>query len=213
MFFRTAMTHCFYFCFISRTLCKSASAFCGLIRTITCVAVFVILHSKTFNNLFFVLLLSFDFPIVTDSITLSGDERELGKVCVRVSYQEAVEQVWITLVQVRLHAVRRGEHEDTKSSIVLFCSISQWTLCVSRTQASVSSSHYAINFGSDTREEKVIFFKKRNCLHWCLSSVIRAFAEVWIHSKRPNTRDVCALYMISLFTVSGLQWRDMHWFL
>uniref|UniRef100_A0A8C5DDX4 Tandem C2 domains, nuclear n=1 Tax=Gouania willdenowi TaxID=441366 RepID=A0A8C5DDX4_GOUWI len=36
------------------------------------------------------------------SITLSGDERELGKVCVRLSYQEAVEQVWITLVQVRL---------------------------------------------------------------------------------------------------------------
>lgn len=39
-----------------------------------------------------------------DSITLSGDERELGKVCVRVSYQEALEQVWITLVQVRLPA-------------------------------------------------------------------------------------------------------------
>lgn len=49
----------------------------------------------------------FDFFIVwrdLDSITLSGDERELGKVCVRVSYQEAVEQVWITLVQVRLPA-------------------------------------------------------------------------------------------------------------
>lgn len=34
-----------------------------------------------------------------DSITLSGDERELGKVCVRLSYQEALEQVWITVVQ------------------------------------------------------------------------------------------------------------------
>ncbi|KAM8914755.1 tandem C2 domains nuclear protein [Spinachia spinachia] len=34
-----------------------------------------------------------------DSITLSGDERELGKVCVRVNYQEALEQVWITVVQ------------------------------------------------------------------------------------------------------------------
>lgn len=34
-----------------------------------------------------------------DSINLSGDERELGKVCVRLSYQEAMEQVWITLVQ------------------------------------------------------------------------------------------------------------------
>ncbi|XP_030614958.1 tandem C2 domains nuclear protein [Archocentrus centrarchus] len=34
-----------------------------------------------------------------DSITLSGDERELGKVCIQLNYQEALEQVWITLVQ------------------------------------------------------------------------------------------------------------------
>lgn len=34
-----------------------------------------------------------------ESITLSGDERDLGKVCVQLSYQEALEQVWITLVQ------------------------------------------------------------------------------------------------------------------
>ncbi|XP_062325307.1 tandem C2 domains nuclear protein [Osmerus eperlanus] len=34
-----------------------------------------------------------------ESVSLSGEERELGKVCVRVSYQEALEQVWITLVQ------------------------------------------------------------------------------------------------------------------
>lgn len=50
-----------------------------------------------------------DSPNVSDSITLSGDERELGKVCVRLSYQEALEQVWITLVQVRLHTLRRGD--------------------------------------------------------------------------------------------------------
>ncbi|GAA6070963.1 tandem C2 domains nuclear protein [Tachysurus ichikawai] len=39
-----------------------------------------------------------------ESSTVSSDERErdLGKVCVRVSYQEVVEQVWITLVQVGL---------------------------------------------------------------------------------------------------------------
>ncbi|KAM4724060.1 tandem C2 domains nuclear protein [Anableps anableps] len=34
-----------------------------------------------------------------ESITLSGDELELGKVCVRLRYQQDVEQVWITLVQ------------------------------------------------------------------------------------------------------------------
>uniref|UniRef100_A0A3Q0SJ91 Tandem C2 domains, nuclear n=1 Tax=Amphilophus citrinellus TaxID=61819 RepID=A0A3Q0SJ91_AMPCI len=38
------------------------------------------------------------FLNVTDSITLSGDERELGKVCIQLNYQEALEQVWITLV-------------------------------------------------------------------------------------------------------------------
>uniref|UniRef100_A0A3Q3WBG8 C2 domain-containing protein n=1 Tax=Mola mola TaxID=94237 RepID=A0A3Q3WBG8_MOLML len=36
---------------------------------------------------------------IESSVTMSGDEREQGKVCVRVSYQEALEQVWITLVQ------------------------------------------------------------------------------------------------------------------
>ncbi|XP_060919632.1 tandem C2 domains nuclear protein [Labrus mixtus] len=34
-----------------------------------------------------------------DSIPLSWDERELGKVCIQLSYQETLEQVWITLVQ------------------------------------------------------------------------------------------------------------------
>ncbi|XP_030212734.1 tandem C2 domains nuclear protein isoform X1 [Gadus morhua] len=34
-----------------------------------------------------------------ESIGLSGDEGEPGKVCVRVSYQEKLEQVWIALVQ------------------------------------------------------------------------------------------------------------------
>lgn len=43
--------------------------------------------------------------MLVESITLSGDERdhELGKVCVHVRYEEAVEQVWITLVKVRFH--------------------------------------------------------------------------------------------------------------
>lgn len=38
-----------------------------------------------------------------ESSTVSSDDRErdLGKVCVRLSYQEAVEQVWITLVQCK----------------------------------------------------------------------------------------------------------------
>jgi len=40
--------------------------------------------------------------VCIESITLSGDERdrELGKVCVHLKYEEAVEQVWITIVKV-----------------------------------------------------------------------------------------------------------------
>ncbi|KAM9354760.1 tandem C2 domains nuclear protein [Pholidichthys leucotaenia] len=34
-----------------------------------------------------------------ESVALSGDDHGLGKVCVRLSYKEDVEQVWITLVQ------------------------------------------------------------------------------------------------------------------
>ncbi|KAL4656203.1 tandem C2 domains nuclear protein, partial [Arapaima gigas] len=38
---------------------------------------------------------------LAESIALSGDERDLGKLNVRLSYQEAREQVWITLVQCK----------------------------------------------------------------------------------------------------------------
>lgn len=40
--------------------------------------------------------------VCIESITLSGDERDFepGKVCVHLKYEEAVEQVWITLVKV-----------------------------------------------------------------------------------------------------------------
>uniref|UniRef100_A0A3B3VD90 Tandem C2 domains, nuclear n=1 Tax=Poecilia latipinna TaxID=48699 RepID=A0A3B3VD90_9TELE len=41
-----------------------------------------------------------------ESIALSGDEQDLGKVCVRIRYQQDVEQVWITLVQVRLRSAQ-----------------------------------------------------------------------------------------------------------
>ncbi|XP_029586830.1 tandem C2 domains nuclear protein isoform X2 [Salmo trutta] len=54
-----------------------------------------------------------------ESITLSGDEREqreLGKVCVRLSYQEALEQVWITLVQCKDVSLVQNSSEQQKIS-------------------------------------------------------------------------------------------------
>ncbi|XP_017268779.1 tandem C2 domains nuclear protein [Kryptolebias marmoratus] len=49
-----------------------------------------------------------------DSITLSEDEHELGKVCVRLSYQEDLEQVWITLVQCSDLNLHPDEAEQQK---------------------------------------------------------------------------------------------------
>ncbi|KAL6488056.1 hypothetical protein MHYP_G00046820 [Metynnis hypsauchen] len=53
------------------------------------------------NRLLLCRISSFSLFLISESITLSGDERELGKVCVLLSYQEAVEQVWITVVQCK----------------------------------------------------------------------------------------------------------------
>ncbi|XP_040831084.1 tandem C2 domains nuclear protein isoform X2 [Ochotona curzoniae] len=36
-----------------------------------------------------------------DTITLSGDERDLGKLNVKLSYNSSVEQIWITILQCR----------------------------------------------------------------------------------------------------------------
>uniref|UniRef100_A0A3B3IB81 Tandem C2 domains, nuclear n=1 Tax=Oryzias latipes TaxID=8090 RepID=A0A3B3IB81_ORYLA len=43
-----------------------------------------------------------------ESISVFGDEQQLGKVCVQLSYREDLEQVWITLIQVRLPAQKVG---------------------------------------------------------------------------------------------------------
>ncbi|XP_055718431.1 tandem C2 domains nuclear protein-like [Salvelinus fontinalis] len=54
-----------------------------------------------------------------ESITLSGDEREqreLGKVCVRLNYQEAQEQVWITLVQCKDVSLAQNSSKQQKIS-------------------------------------------------------------------------------------------------
>ncbi|RVE57576.1 hypothetical protein OJAV_G00217540 [Oryzias javanicus] len=47
-----------------------------------------------------------------ESIALSGDEQQMGKICVRLSYQEDLEQVWITLTQCSdLHLDTDGAEE------------------------------------------------------------------------------------------------------
>ena len=45
-----------------------------------------------------------------DTITLSGDEGDLGRLNVRVCYNSSAEQIWITLLQVRHHSETRFPH-------------------------------------------------------------------------------------------------------
>ncbi|XP_043998177.1 tandem C2 domains nuclear protein isoform X3 [Gambusia affinis] len=54
-----------------------------------------------------------------ESIALSGDEQELGKVCVRVRYQQDVEQVWITLVQCSDLVVHPDEEQKVGFKAIL----------------------------------------------------------------------------------------------
>lgn len=40
------------------------------------------------------------FPPPTDTITLSGDERDFGRLNVKLCYVPSVEQIWITVLHV-----------------------------------------------------------------------------------------------------------------
>lgn len=42
----------------------------------------------------------FFFPHPTDTITLSGDERDFGRLNVKLCYVPSVEQIWITVLHV-----------------------------------------------------------------------------------------------------------------
>ncbi|XP_013889546.1 tandem C2 domains nuclear protein [Austrofundulus limnaeus] len=67
--------------------------------------------SSTFSNTSSVLS---SMESSLDSINMSEDEHELGKVWVRLSYQEDVEQVWITLVQCSDLHLHPDEAEQQK---------------------------------------------------------------------------------------------------
>lgn len=62
-------------------------------------------------------------------------------MCVRLSYQDELEQVWITLVQVRLHV---GGGGGTKLSCALLQQFSKGP-CVQRIKVSVSGPQCSVN--------------------------------------------------------------------
>ncbi|MBN3296086.1 TAC2N protein, partial [Amia calva] len=52
-----------------------------------------------------------------ESITLSGDERELGKLNVKLCYQESLEQIWITVVRCKDLPLPMGDGDLQRVSI------------------------------------------------------------------------------------------------
>uniref|UniRef100_A0A3B4V354 Tandem C2 domains, nuclear n=1 Tax=Seriola dumerili TaxID=41447 RepID=A0A3B4V354_SERDU len=150
-------------------------------------------RSLLFSFVLWCFVPGFYFEIL--SITLSGDERELGKVCVRLSYQEALEQVWITLVQVRLHAERSG----TETSIIGF--------------KGIITIPKPIQFKSSTKEscqdvsfmETFVFTLRLNQLR-CSALVLR----LQTHNPRKRTAAECVLSLRQLGPQETDHWLDLN---
>uniref|UniRef100_A0A3Q0SJ39 Tandem C2 domains, nuclear n=1 Tax=Amphilophus citrinellus TaxID=61819 RepID=A0A3Q0SJ39_AMPCI len=139
------------------------------------------------------------FLNVTDSITLSGDERELGKVCIQLNYQEALEQVWITLVQVRLHTVWRGGDSGTKSPIIGF--------------KAIITTPKPIQFKSSIKEycqdvsfmETFVFALRLQQLR-CSALVLRLQS----HNPRKRTVAECVLSLRHLGSQEAEHWLELN---
>lgn len=134
---------------------------------------------------------------VTDSVTLSGDERDFGKVCVRLSYQEDLEQVWITLVQVRLHTKTRGRGGN-KTLLCAFLQPSSMGL-VSRDQVSVSCSLCSVHFDSSGQDKNGTTVQSD-------TQVVQSWPDCVLGTLECNTFSANALWLLQPGSQSGIQW-------
>lgn len=131
-----------------------------------------------------------------DSITLSGDERELGKVCVRVSYQEAVEQVWITLVQCSDVSVGPDGAEPQKigfKGIITLPKPLQF-------KSSVKECHQDVSF-----METFVFALRLQQLR-CSALVLR----LQTHGPKKRTAAECVLSLRQLDSQETEHWLELN---
>uniref|UniRef100_A0A1A8CKI1 Tandem C2 domains, nuclear n=1 Tax=Nothobranchius kadleci TaxID=1051664 RepID=A0A1A8CKI1_NOTKA len=131
-----------------------------------------------------------------DSVTLSGDEHELGKVCVRLSYQEDLEQVWITLVQcsdLNLHPEEAEQQRFGFKGIITIPKPIQFKSSVKELSQDVSIM------------ETFVFALRLQQLH-CSALVLR------LQTHRPRKRTVaeCVLSLRQLGPEESEHWLDLN---
>ncbi|XP_023252100.1 tandem C2 domains nuclear protein [Seriola lalandi dorsalis] len=131
-----------------------------------------------------------------ESITLSGDERELGKVCVRLSYQEALEQVWITLVQCSDLTLPPDGVEQQKIGFKGIITIPKPIQFKSSTKESCQDVSFMETF---------VFTLRLNQLR-CSALVLR----LQTHNPRKRTAAECVLSLRQLGPQETDHWLDLN---
>uniref|UniRef100_W5LPE8 Tandem C2 domains, nuclear n=1 Tax=Astyanax mexicanus TaxID=7994 RepID=W5LPE8_ASTMX len=127
-----------------------------------------------------------------ESITLSGDERELGKVCVLLSYKEPVEQVWITLVQCKDLSVCTEGAEQQKVGI-----------------KGVITMAKPVQFKTSVKDDMVFmetFVFSLNLEQLCSSTLV---LRLQAHTPRKFTLGECVLSLRELGPEETQHWLDI----
>ncbi|MCI4376869.1 hypothetical protein PGIGA_G00193430 [Pangasianodon gigas] len=132
-----------------------------------------------------------------ESSTVSSDDRErdLGKVCVRVSYQEAVEQVWITLVQCKDLCVFLDGGEQQRvgfKGVITMAKPVQFKTSVKEATPDVVFM------------ETFVFTLNLEQLHGC-ALVLR----LQTHTPRKRTQGQCVLSLRTLASQETEHWLDL----
>lgn len=131
-----------------------------------------------------------------DSIALSGDERELGRVCVRVSYQEPLEQVWITLVQCSDFSLTLDGGEPQKIGFKGIITVPKPI----QFKSSVKTYQQDVTF-----METFVFSLRLQQLR-CSALVLRLQS----HSSRRRTVAECVLSLRTLGPLETEHWLDLN---
>ncbi|KAK5617314.1 hypothetical protein CRENBAI_007912 [Crenichthys baileyi] len=128
-----------------------------------------------------------------ESIALSGDEQELGKVCVRLRYQQDMEQVWITLVQCSDLSVHPDEEQKIGfKAIITVPKPIQF-------KSSLKEHHQDVTF-----METFVFALSLQQLQ-CSALVLR----LQTHNPRKRTVAECVLSLRQLGSEESEHWLDL----
>ncbi|XP_075304353.1 tandem C2 domains nuclear protein isoform X2 [Odontesthes bonariensis] len=131
-----------------------------------------------------------------ESIALFGDEHELGKVCVRLNYNEALEQVWITLVQcldLNLHPDGEEQQKIGFKAIITIPKPIQFKSSVKEYSQDVS---FMETFVFALRLQQL----RRSALHLRLQT----------HNPKKRTVAECVLYLRQLGPEESEHWLELN---